>query len=152
MARWDYASSTLNQSTNVLTIKDAVRLPKEDGTIEAEFLNEKGINEPRDIQLQLHLLEKTRGLSSARIDMIREVAIELGFTREYLIHSIEANRASRLNRIYGIARTITRGENKDKVAISIREEIFRNGTRDQIKEALDHEFREGTVDLTHRQV
>lgn len=125
MGRWKYARVTL-AADGALTLHDARRIRRKDGTVEPEFLIHRK-NLPRDIVL------KTRPLRPDELRKTRVLQKELGVTTEPRV--IERDASAIRHRIYGIA--------AEGIPF-IREDILAAGDRDEIKEALDHEWREAS--------
>ncbi len=125
MGRWKYESTSFDPQAGQLTLHNAIRIPRRDGAVEEEFLIQ-GENKPRDIVLQ------TREFSEEEKRRLAETKMELGI-RAVPFRIIARDNSAMNNRIYGFA---AHGHG------FLREDILTQGTKGQIKEALDHEARE----------
>ena len=127
MGRWRFARAIYNPGTGQITLIDARRIDKNGETsdeIEEEFKID-GKNAPRSIVLL------TREMTAAEAAQTQSILAELGIIQNPRV--LVRDESAIKHRIFGIAAA---GE------FSIRDDILNEGTRDQIKEALDHEHRE----------
>ncbi|MBU1863656.1 MAG: hypothetical protein KKH94_08350 [Candidatus Omnitrophica bacterium] len=139
MARWQCQHTLYNQTTGVFTLKSSQRIPDKKGLIEPEFLYQDGSTPiVKDIQLRTKALEDI-ALDTERRAMIDQIKVDLDLYDNIIIRAITADHEARENRIYGVSHHIPKKKGMDLYVIALREEIFQQGTREQITAALRHE-------------
>ena len=128
MGRWKYEDVIFDESTGVLILRNATRIPRRDGVVEEEFLID-GENEPRDIELETKALSDVDGVDAELVSRLKGELEDASETRVIVGGNVS------LHRIYGVA-------DAGLGMTFIRDKVFQYGNNDQIREALDHESRE----------
>jgi FkbH-like protein len=118
MGRWRYVSAIWDHTANKITLVNALRIEEK---VKPEFL-ENGKHIPRNITLS------TRLLNDQEWSKIRYLAKHLDVDISNII-VIKLDQIAAFNRIYGLY--------NDGV-LFIREDIFSEGSHEEIHEALDH--------------
>ncbi len=144
IGRWKFENATFDPQNGNLILHNATRIPNKQGEVESQFLID-GRNLPRDIVLKVTRIDQANLNPPNRLEQVRQYKQELKIdrlswldklrkqTREVPVWVIMRDGSSIWHRIYGVGTNGT---------IFLREEIFNEGSSEQIKEALDHEWEE----------
>ncbi len=132
MGRWKYEKAILNQQKGTLVLHNAVRIPRKDGIIEPEFFI-NGENKPRDIILKIRKLRSNESHMLFKALWRPEGIPHNDYKYRELTQTLVRDESAIKHRIYGAA--------VDGIPF-IREDIFLQGNKEQIREAFEHEVME----------